>query len=109
MKVVFLMVLGLLLFASCSSAPQWENMSEKDISTWKELNVNIESANYLIQNKISPEVYSVWKGNGVTKPEVVVAWSQQKFSAKEAAEWVKAGFSLEDSKEYRSKGLQPVQ
>ena len=109
MKNVLIMVLGILLFASCASEPQWENMSEKDISAWKELNVNVESANYLIQNKISPEVYATWKDNGVSKPELIVSWSQQKFSAEEAAEWVKAGFSLEDSTEYRSKGLQPVQ
>lgn len=108
MKNILIMLLGVMLLASCSSTPQWENMSEKDIAAWKELQVDTKSANYLTEQKISPEQYTSWKENGITKPETVVAWSKQKFGPEEAAEWTKAGFSLEDSLEYRAKGLQPV-
>ncbi|MCM8533457.1 MAG: hypothetical protein NE330_19980 [Lentisphaeraceae bacterium] len=106
MKKALSLLMFLVLF-SCST-PTWNNMSETDIASWKELNIDIETANSLNEIGVSPTEYSEWKENGFTKVEKILAWKSQKFTPQEAAEWVKGGFSPSQAVENRSKGLQPV-
>jgi hypothetical protein len=107
MKLLLVMCM-VAFFIGCASDPTWNNMSEADISSWKEMMVDIDSANYLNENKITPKSYAAWKENGITKADEIIAWTVKKFSASEAAAWAKAGYSMDDAVDYRGKGLQPV-
>ena len=83
-------------------------MSESDIASWKKQNVDIESANFLNSNDVSPQEYSEWKANDFDDAETIIEWRTNKFSPAEASNWVKGDFTLKDAITNRSKGLQPV-
>lgn len=106
MKKFIVPLLTALLLSACSST--WDNMSEDTIGAWKAAGVDVEMANQLTENNITPEQYTQWKDVKITDPEVIIEWSKEMFSAEDAKAWMDSGFDLDDAVDNRADGLSPV-
>ncbi|NMP14838.1 hypothetical protein [Thalassotalea sp. Y01] len=106
MKNTIATLLIALLISGCAAT--WDNMSEETIGEWKANGVDVETANYLTENRVTPEQYAEWKAVKITDPEMIVEWSEAKFSASEARAWMDGGFELDDAIDNRSEGLSPT-
>ena len=107
MKNIAMIFTLVFILVSCASTT-WDNMSESDISTWKELGVSMEDANEMNEEGIYAKDFGEWKAIGIADIDSILEWREEKFNAVEAGRWTKANFDVDEAMEMRGKGLQPV-
>ena len=105
-KSLMILAVALMLVACASST--WDNMSESDIATWKELGVSMDDANEMNEEGIYAKEFGEWKAVKITDMDSILEWKEEKFNATEAGRWAQANFDVDEAIEARGKGLQPV-
>ena len=106
MKKLFV---GLLIsfIIGCASAPNWEGMSEREISQWKSRGFDASQAqNWRVRGFDAAEANGWVQAN--FSLETATIWAKESFNVEEAQVWSEAGFDIEDAVTNRSKGLTPV-
>lgn len=106
-KLILTACTSALLFA-CASTPTWEGMSEETIAAWKANGLDAGQAQFYTEEGISAQVYGEWKAVNITDSDVILEWTEEKFTASKAKAWIDGGFDLDDAIENRAKGLTPV-
>jgi len=121
------------LLGACA-APDWSDMSQADIAGWKAMDIGPGDAQHFNREGLHPteiegwhkagfkdakdidawhgagfnaEDSAAWKAHGFNAKDAK-RWSAKEFTAENAQVWTKAGMSLDEAIEDRSKGLQPV-
>jgi hypothetical protein len=103
-------ILGLMvvLITGCASIPNnWENMSEREITAWKQLDQSAEQAQTWKAADFSAEQAADWITQGIDT-ETAEEWRHKEFSATEAKTWIDADFTVKKAVSYREKGLSPI-
>ena len=107
MKNIAMIFALVFVLVSCGSTT-WDNMSESDIATWKELGVSMEDANEMNEEGVYAKEFGEWKAVKITDLDSILEWKEEKFNAAQAGRWAQANFDVDDAIEARGKGLQPV-
>jgi len=103
-----MLIVGFVSFMlACSSTPNWEGMSEREISGWKAINYDADKAREWSSYGFLPDQAVAWSGSGFDI-ETAKMWKDKHFSVEEAKSWMSSGFDIEQASDHRGKGLTPV-
>lgn len=91
---------------SCASPP-WRGMAEAEISAWKQLEVDADSAQEWRRSGFSAAAAAPWIV-AEFDPATAKRWDRELFSAEQAASWRKAHFALDEAIRHRARGLAPI-
>ena len=95
------------ILVACASAPTWEDMSQQEISDWKALAFDAETAQAWKEEGFTPATAAVWSGAGFNL-ETAAPWRNESFTAEETTSWIEGGFDLDQAIKNRATGLTPV-